>query len=101
MAMQTDVKVSQPLTSTGVFNDQNSTALGHVRVKAVYLISGASAGSLVITDGSGGTTLATFNTPTAVTEGSVYLLLPGEGVLATTGVYGTLTNVASATLIYG
>jgi len=101
MTMQTDVKVSQPLTSTGAFQDQSSVNIGRVRVKGVYIVSGASAGSVVITDGNGGATLATINTPTAANAGNTYLLLPGEGVLARTGVYGTVTNVASATVIYG
>lgn len=101
MAMQYDVKVSQPLTSTGAFQDQNSSALGRFRIKGLHIICGASAGSVVLANGSGGTTLATINTPTAANQGAVYLLVPGEGILAETAVYGTLTNVSSVTLFYG
>ena len=101
MAMQFDVLASQPLAATGSFLDQNSNTIGRFRIKAISIICGASAGSVAIADGSGGPTLITVNTPTAANQGAVYMLLPGQGILARNGFYGTLANVASVTLIYG
>jgi len=101
MGMQYDVKASKPLTATGSFLDQSDNALGRVRIKAIYTVNGASAGSVVISDGDGGTTLITLNTPAVANDGSSYLLLPGEGILASSAVYGTVTNTASTVVIYG
>jgi hypothetical protein len=56
---------------------------------------------VVITNGNGGATLANISTPTAANAGSVYLILPGEGIQATTGAYGTVTNTTSTVLFYG
>lgn len=101
MAMQTDVKATQPLSATGAFTDQNSSALARSRIKGIYAVCGASAGSVVITNGQGGATLFTLNTPTAANAGSIYVLVPDQGILAENGLYGTLTNVASAVVFYG
>ena len=100
--MQTDVVSSVPLTSSGQFASQNS--LGDVqscRVKAIYIVPSGTAGSVVLTDGgSSGSTRMTVNTVASATQ-PTYLILPGEGVLFRTNVYGTLTNVGSATIFYG
>lgn len=102
MAMQTDVKSTQPLTSTGVFKTQsNADCAFRTRIKGIYATCGASAGSVVITDGSGGDTLLTLNTPTAANAGSIYMLVPDQGILAQNGLYGTVTNAASVTIFYG
>ena len=102
MAMQTDVKSTQPLTSTGVFKTQANDNCGfRTRVKGIYAVCGASAGSVVITDGDGGNTLLTLNTPTAANAGSIYMLVPDQGILAENGLYGTVTNTASITVFYG
>ena len=101
MAMQTDVKSTKPLTSTGAFLDQGNSAVGRARIKGVYAVCGASAGSVVISVGSGGAVVLTLNTPTASTEGTVQLLLPGEGILVESAVYGTVTNTTSTVLFYG
>ena len=102
MAMQTDVKSTKPLVSTGAFQTQAGDDIGfRTRIKGIYCVNGASAGSVVITDGSGGSTLFTLDTPTAANAGSTYMLLPGEGILAETGVYGTVTNTASTVIFYG
>jgi hypothetical protein len=102
MAMQTDVKATAPLTSTGSFKDQSANSIGfRARIKGIYAVCGASAGSVVITDGSGGSTLLTLNTPTAANAGSIYMLVPDQGILAENGLYGTVTNTASITIFYG
>jgi hypothetical protein len=102
MAMQTDVKSTKPLAATGVFKTQSDANCNfRTRIKGIYAVCGASAGSVVITDGSGGNTLLTLETPTVANAGSVYFLVPDQGILAENGLYGTVTNTASITIFYG
>jgi uncharacterized metal-binding protein len=101
MSMQTDVLASVPLTNTGQFTNQTPTALGRTRVKAVYIVPASSAGSVVFRDGgSGGATVITLNTVASATQ-PTYLIFPGEGVLFSTNVHGTVANVGSVTIFYG
>ena len=101
MSMQTDVLASVPLTGTGQFTNQTPIALGRTRVKAVYMIPSGTAGSVVFRDGgSGGTTVMTLNTVASATQ-PTYLLFAGEGILFSSNVHGTVTNVTSATIFYG
>lgn len=103
MTMQTDVLVSQPLGADNTFKDQAGNAIGRCRIKAIYGTSGAAAGTVVIYDGSStaGRCMMTISTPTAATQGTFWLLMPGEGVLARNGLYADLTNVDSVMVIYG
>ena len=99
--MQTDVLASVPLTSSGQFTDQATNNIARCRIKSIYIVPGATAGSLVLRDGgSGGTVKATFNTVASATQ-PTYMLMPGEGLLFQTAVYGTVSNLGSATIIYG
>ena len=92
--MQTDVK-SKTLSATGAAGVGGS----RTRVKAVYFVTGASAGSVSFKDGgSSGTTVWSFTAPAAA--GSVHVLLPGEGILCATSVYATLSS-ATVNVIYG
>ena len=101
MSMQTDVLVSVPLTSTGQFTDQATATIGRARIKAVYMIPTGTAGSVIFKNGgSGGATVITLNTVASATQ-PTYLLFPGEGVLFSTNVHGTVTNVTSVTIFYG
>ncbi len=101
MAMQTDVLASVPLTSTGQFTNHASGNLGRTRIKAVYMVPTGTAGSVVFKDGgSNGTTVITLNTVASATQ-PTYLILPGEGVLFSTNVHGTVANVGSVTIFYG
>ena len=90
--MQTDVK-SATVTSTG------SVYAGRTRVKSLVLTATATAGSIVLTDGSGGDTLLTINTPAAADLHNI--LLPGEGILFRSSVYATLINVSAVTVVHG
>jgi hypothetical protein len=101
MAMQTDVLVSPPLTADGQFTNQTPTALGRTRIKAVYIVPSALAGSIVFKDGgASGTTILTLNTVASAAQ-PTYLIFPGEGVLFSTNVYGDVTNIGSVTIFYG
>ena len=103
MTMQTDVLLTQPLGSSNTFKMQNGTVLGPCRIKAIYGTSAALAGTVVLYDGADATgkPIGTISTPTAANQGTYWILMPGEGIKVTTGVYATLTNVDSAMLIYG
>ena len=99
--MQTDVLASVPITASGQFTDQATTNLARCRVKSIYIVPTATAGSLVLRDGgSSGTVKATINTVASATQ-PTYMLLPGEGLLFQTAVYGVVTNLGSATIFYG
>ena len=99
--MQTDVLASVPITASGQFTDQAATNLTRCRVKAVYIVPTATAGSLILRDGgSGGTIKATINTVASASQ-PTYMLLPGEGLVFQTAVYGTVSNLGSATVFYG
>jgi len=99
--MQTDVLASVPITGTGQFTNQTPTALARTRVKAVYIIPSATAGSVVFKNGgASGTTVMTLNTVASATQ-PTYLIFPGEGVLFSTNVHGTVANVTSVTIFYG
>ena len=99
--MQTDVLASQVLTADGQFTNQASATIGRARIKAVYIVPAATAGSVVFKDGgSGGTTVMTLNTVASATQ-PTYLIFPGEGVLFSTNVHGTVANVGSVTIFYG
>ena len=101
MSMQTDVLASVPLTSTGQFTNQTPSNLGRTRIKAVYMVPTASAVSVIFKDGgSGGTVVMTLNTVASATQ-PTYLIFPGEGVLFSTNVHGTVSNVTSTTIFYG
>ena len=92
--MQTDVKsgAAAAATSTAVTSYRS-------RVKAIALSFTASAGVITITDGNGGATLFTYTPPAAI--GSMYMLLPGEGLLALNGIYVTNGTGTFATVFYG
>ena len=49
--MQTDVLASIPITASGQFTDQATNNIGRCRIKSIYIVPGASAGSLVLRDG--------------------------------------------------
>ncbi len=104
MAMQTDVQASAPLTATGqVTNNAGTPAnLGRIRMKGLYVVPGATAGSVVFRDGgSGGDILLTLNTPAVANAGAYNVVIPGEGILIETNLHGTVTNTASVVVFYG
>jgi len=100
--MQTDVLVSAVLTADGQFTNVAGTAdITRCRVKAVYIVPAATAGSVIFKDGgTSGTTIMTLNTVASATQ-PTYLLFPGEGVLFTTKVYADVTNIGSVIIFYG
>jgi hypothetical protein len=102
-SMQYDVFGTKPLTTTGNFKDQNNNDINRTRIKTIYAVNGASAGSVVIREGgSGGEIVLTVETAASGTAGYTIIPLPGEGVLVKTGaLHGTVTNTTSMVLFYG
>jgi hypothetical protein len=99
--MQTDVLASGVRTTSGQMQDQAGNNLGRVRVKALYIVPAAGAGSVVFKDGgASGSTKMTVNTLASSTA-PYWLLFPGEGLLFQTDVYATVTTVASVLVMYG
>jgi hypothetical protein len=98
MGFQFDVK-SKNVTSTGA----SSIGTPRARVKSVYIVNGATAGSVSFKDGgSGGTELIKIDTPANTTgTGSMMILIPSDGVVFQADPYLTLTNVTSVTFFYG
>ena len=100
--MQYDVLATKPLTQTGDFKDQQDNSIQRARIKTIYAVNGADAGSVVIRQGgSGGNILITVNTAANTTAGYTIIPLPGEGILCQSNLHGTVTNTTSMTLIYG
>ena len=99
--MQTDVLASIPITASGQFTNQATNNIGRCRIKSIYIVPGASAGSLVLRDGGASSSIKlTVNTVASATQ-PTYMLMPGQGLLFQTAVYGAVTNLGSATIIYG
>ncbi len=75
MGMQTDVLATKPLTATGNFKTQGDGDIPRTRVKTIYAVNGASAGSVVIREGgASGNIIATVNTAANTTAG--YTIIP-------------------------
>lgn len=96
MAMQTDVKAKN-LTASG------AAAVGPTRIRGVYFVNAASAGSISFkVGGSSGTELVKLDAPANTTgTGSTYVIFPGNGVWFMADPYVTMTQVGSVTFFYG
>jgi hypothetical protein len=95
--MQTDVKSAN---ATGA---QTNLALvsGRVRLKAVIITSGASAGKARFLDASGGNILLELDTGS--NSNMTNVILPGEGILFPNGIWYTAVATAPTgiTVCYG
>lgn len=101
--MQTDVLVSQPLGSSNTFKAQSGAVIGRCRIKAIYGTSGTQAGTVTMYDGASTTAkcIMTVSTPVNTNQGTFWILVPGEGVLVSNGIYADLSNVDSVMVFYG
>jgi hypothetical protein len=81
---------------TGNGNVSSSSA----RLVAIHAVCGASAGSIVLKDGDGGTTLLDLDTPASATT-VIDTYIGDMGIRFETNIHATLTNVTSVTCIFG
>lgn len=94
MTMQYDVKAVTTTSDASVVDYRT-------RVKSVLISpTPGSAGSVVLKDGSGGTTLLEINVAAGATS-PFPVFIPGEGILFSNSVYVDITTVASVTVFYG
>ena len=94
--MQTDVKSAYSTASASLYTQR-------ARIKGIHIsvnTAGTSPVTLYDTAGNSaaGNVLAQFGVNSV---GNVYLLFPGEGILATNGIYLSLGSAYSATVFYG
>ncbi len=73
---------------------------GPARLVAVHAVCSASAGSIVLKDGDGGTTLLDLDTPASATT-VIDTYIGDMGIRFETNMHATLTNVTSVTCIFG
>lgn len=90
MSMESDVK-SATITSTGVVVNRRG------RIRGIYLHSAGGTGTFTLADDAVGT-VTTYTIPQ---QTSIYLLMPGRGILCNNNINCTaFTNITSATIIY-
>jgi hypothetical protein len=92
MGFMSDVKSTRLTASGAIFG-------GRTRVKGIYFVPSATAGTVVIRDGgASGTVVATIDT--AANGDARYIKLPEDGLLCSADSFATLTNVTAATVFY-
>jgi hypothetical protein len=96
MTMQGDV-LSTHRNSSGTVSSQRT------RVKGFSICAVASqTGTLLLRNGgASGPVLIEIDIPSNSNPNSFYVAIPQQGVLFSTDVYATLTNIASVTVFYG
>ena len=101
MAMQFDVKATAAIGTNAVFTTANGGTMPlKIRVKGFLLTYGTSAITLNITDGSGGPVVLSLPTITAANNGSISVLLPGEGIMVDNAPHAAFSAApASASIV--
>lgn len=95
MSMQTDIR-SQHLTASG-----NIDGLSRNRFKSIsYRGTGVDGYVRLRNGGSSGPILCELDVGVSDSF-TIYVLLPGEGILFSSGIYVELSNVAACTVFYG
>lgn len=92
MSMQGDLRAVR-ITSTG------SVYAGRARVRKLVFVTTATAGTLILRNGSvSGTILLQIDTPAAA--GLHDVIVPEIGMLFQDGIHATLTNISSLTTMF-
>ncbi len=96
MGMQYDVK------ATAIAAGQTNAAVfaGAARIKGMVVAIPAAGGTLLLKDGSGGTTRFSFVAP-AGDATVTNILVPGEGIRCDSGIYATTPADMPVTVFYG
>ena len=85
---------SGKVTATG------DVSTGSARLIAIHAVCSGTAGSIVLKDGDGGTTLLDLDTPASATA-LVETYIGDMGIRFENNIHATLTNVTSLTCIFG
>ena len=91
--MQTDV-----LSTAAAAGATTTIFGGPARIKGVS-ISYSTGGTVVLNDGTSGTTKLSFTAPAAA--GSIYLAIPGEGIKCMTNISAVCSATTTAVVFYG
>ena len=95
MGMQTDVK------STHVTASGNINGLSRNRLKSLSYRGDGTDGYVRLRDGgASGTILCELDVGTSDTF-TIYVLIPGEGILFPNGIYADISHVSALTVFYG
>ena len=95
MGMQTDIK-STHLTASG-----NVDGLNRNRFKAISYRGNGTDGYVKLRNGgASGAVLCELDVGTSDSF-TIYVLLPGEGILFSSGIYVDISNVSACTAFYG
>lgn len=95
MTMQYDVKSTKIAAST----TDGAVFAGAARIKGITVSFTATPAVLTLKNGSGGTTVFTYDGPGVA--GTLNILVPGEGIRCDSGIYATTTSGMIATVFYG
>jgi hypothetical protein len=95
MTMQYDVKA----TAIGAGVTNGAVFVGPARIKGILVSVPVAGGTLTLKDGSGGTTVFSFVAPAVA--GAVNVVVPGEGIKCSNGIYATTAAGMLATVFYG
>lgn len=93
--MQTDV------LATAIAAGQTNSAVfaGPARIKGMVVSVPAAGGTMTLQNGSGGTVLFSFVAPAIA--GAVNVIMPGQGILCSSGIYATTPANMTVTVFYG
>lgn len=73
---------------------------GRARLQSIHWVGAVGAGTITLTNGNGGTTLASFDIPAGVTTSGQIYIGEDSGILAITSLYCSVMSAAFATFIY-
>ena len=87
-------------TTTSTVTSTGDVAAVPARILTMYAVCAGTAGSIVLKNSSGGSTLATIATPASATA-TINVDFGAEGLNFTTNPHATLSNVTSVMFVYG
>jgi len=93
--MQTDVLA----TAIAAAQTNSTVFAGPARIKGMVVSVPAAGGTMTLQNGSGGTVLFSFVAPAIA--GAVNVIIPGQGILCSSGIYATTPANMTVTVFYG
>ena len=90
--------MSCPIHAVSV-TETGTAYAGRARLKGLYYVGNGTAGSVVVRDG-GASGSVQLSLAVPAVAGAYDLIIPDDGILHSTDMHVTLTNVTSTTLLY-